>query len=172
MKRSHSASPTPSWSSLSSHDSDDAGPSTSRTSPTYRSHKHIRSGENTSSTSADQVITCTVGPICSASPQTFTSQQALQSHYIKAHSFICKGLVSPNKSLRQQQQAGFGSKHGNALGEGQGEDTEMEECSRIFPEERLLELVRQHPLSNVSLRRVLYHINPVIEVIQASFRSR
>ncbi|KAJ9102402.1 hypothetical protein QFC21_002802 [Naganishia friedmannii] len=122
-------------------DSDSAGPSTNRTSPTYRSHKHIRAEENARSTSADHVIECTVGPICCVSPQTFTNQQALQSHYIKAHSFICRGLVSPRKLHQRESQMGARYENGNTLGEGQREDSELEECGRIFPEERLLELI-------------------------------
>jgi hypothetical protein len=137
MKRSRSAStsPAPSWSSLSSTDPART-PSNLESSPSvHRSHKHVRSAQD-ASTSAETLIRCTIGPICSSSPQTFSTQKALQSHYVKAHSFVCKGLVS-----RDRKQWGLqGANAEDTLGDEQGSG-EMEECGKIFPEDRLLELV-------------------------------
>lgn len=137
MKRSRSTStsPAPSWSSLSSTDPAGTSSNLESSPPVHRSHKHVRSAQD-ASTSAEPLIRCTIGPICSASPQTFSTQKALQSHYVKAHSFVCKGLVS-----RDRKQWGLqGANAEDTLGDGQGSG-EMEECGKIFPEERLLELV-------------------------------
>ncbi|KAJ9114433.1 hypothetical protein QFC20_001576 [Naganishia adeliensis] len=142
MKRSRSASasPTPSWSSLSSTDVAGAPQNYNPSPSVHRLHKHVRAAQD-ASTSAEPLIRCTIGPICSASPQTFPTQKALQSHYIKAHSFVCKGLVSRDRAQRGLQAANVQ----DALGDGQG-IREMEECGKIFPEERLLELTLLTPL--------------------------
>lgn len=75
---------------------------------------------------------CTLGPICGAVPRTFPTQAALQSHYITEHSFICRGAVRG----RDEDQ---GQGDGTALGDG---DEGVGVCGKVFPEERLLELVR------------------------------
>jgi hypothetical protein len=143
MKRSRSTShsPTPSWSSVSSTEAHDTPRNSEFPPSAHRSHKHVRVPQEASS-SAEPLIRCTIGPICSASPQTFPTQKALQSHYIKAHSFVCKGLVSRD---RISQGIRVGASPPDALGDGRGIG-EMEECGKIFPEERLLELVSRRLL--------------------------
>lgn len=66
----------------------------------------------------------------------FETHEALRSHYVTAHSFVCRGTVSRGKDGRE---AVFGEVLGD--GNGNGSVGGEEECGKIFPEERLLELV-------------------------------
>jgi hypothetical protein len=78
-------------------------------------------------------IECSEG-LCAERPVRFESHEALRSHYVTAHSFVCRGVVA-------QRQDG-GEAVGEVLGDGNGiRNGEEEECGKIFPEERLLDLV-------------------------------
>jgi hypothetical protein len=87
--------------------------------------------------STESAIECSEG-LCAERSVRFENHEALRSHYVTAHSFVCRGVVTRRQDGSEAVGEVLGDGNGNAEGE--------EECGKIFPEERLLELVSTSPV--------------------------
>jgi hypothetical protein len=94
--------------------------------------------------------TCSLEPTCSAKPQHFATARELEAHYARVHELACEAIVNSGGS--------GGSRPDDVKGKGRMQDGR---CGCVFPERRLLELVRPdprqlaHAASLFSVRRTL-----------------